>query len=232
MNVSVSTDALHSPVCVFYVDSSLPWPAESAVSGPSDPPCILCNSSTLSVASTDIPPPHFTKGYQSWMLSVVPIWTPPPPIIFFFFFQIQFLWVHHTSLLTKWVKEEKKKSVLSVFRSGRTGMSVYPDTFFISLHRCWMEAGNNHFLKQLSWWHKGVQPSISHVYSSGFLILTYSCRVEQNRTLDLGRWRVLLHSLHSVSSSLTLYIYTHYTQYVNIVWLHSDGLFVLLLLVR
>lgn len=82
MNVSVSTDALHSPVCVFYVDSSLPWPAESAVSGPSDPPCILCNSSTLSVASTDIPPPHFTKGYQCLVLSPS---EPPPPIIFFFF---------------------------------------------------------------------------------------------------------------------------------------------------
>lgn len=49
------------------------------------------------------------------------------------------------------------------------------------------------------------------LYSSGFLILTYSCRVEQNRTLDLGRWRVLLHSLHSVSSSLFIYIHTLHT---------------------
>lgn len=111
MNVSVSTDALHSPVCVFYVDSSLPWPAESAVSGPSDPPCILCNSSTLSVASTDIPPPHFTKGYQCLVLSPS---EPPPPIIFFFFLNSIFMSPPYLSVNKMSQRGEKEKCFISV----------------------------------------------------------------------------------------------------------------------
>lgn len=106
MNVSVSTDGLHSPVCVFYVDSSPPWPAESAVSGPPDPPYILYNSPTLSVV-TDAPPFFYTsqKATNPWCC-------PPTPF--------QYFTVKHPSLLTKQVKEKKKKCVLSVFRSGKT----------------------------------------------------------------------------------------------------------------
>lgn len=120
MNVSVSTDGLHSPVCVFYVDSSPPWPAESAVSGPPDPPYILYNSPTLSVV-TDAPPPlllYFTKGYQPLVLSPYPL---------SILHSQTSLTVNKTSQ-----REEKEMCFISV-QIWKDLMSVYPDMFFIRL---------------------------------------------------------------------------------------------------
>lgn len=110
MNVSVSTDGLHSPVCVFYVDSSLPWPAESAVSGPLTLPIFYTIHRLLVLSPlTSSPLLYFTKGYQPLALSSSEL---PPPLILHR--------VQHPLVLTKWVKKKKKKGVLSVFRSGRT----------------------------------------------------------------------------------------------------------------
>lgn len=190
MNVSVSTDGLHSPVCVFYVDSSPPWPAESAVSGPPDPPYILYNSPTLSVV-TDAPPFFYTsqKATNPWCC-------PPTPF--------QYFTVKHPSLLTKQVKEKKKKCVLSVFRSGKTWcLSTQICSLFVCSSVEWRQE------KITSWSSYLGDISVCNPRSPACVIIQ-----------------------PTFSVLLSHYIYTHYTQNVNTVRLHSDGLSVLLLLER
>lgn len=181
---------IHQSVC-FMLTALLPDPPSQLFQDPLTLP-IFYTIHPLSVLSLMPPPPFFYTSQKA----TNPWCCPPTPF--------QYFTVKHPSLLTKQVKEKKKKCVLSVFRSGKTWcLSTQICSLFVCSSVEWRQE------KITSW--------------SSYLGDIRVCNPRSPAC-------VIIQPTFSVL--LSHYIYTHYTQNVNTVRLHSDGLSVLLLLER